>query len=211
MKSFKRGQKGFTLVELAIALVIIGIIMGVVLKGQDLLQNARSKKFISKTKAWEVAQWTYTDRKGVFAGDTDADGKIGDGNVNTALVAANFIYPPYEGAAGAETNTIAMGSLTFYVFFGTDGGADAGKNIMVICKDAACSTFTSDEILYAEALDTSLDGSSNGAAGQVIGVNAAPGTITALEWEAVYAAAPAAAAWTALTTSAIVYYFDSKR
>jgi prepilin-type N-terminal cleavage/methylation domain-containing protein len=219
MKIFKtvRNHKGFTLIELAIVLVIIGIILGAVLKGQDLMQGARAKQFVTKVKAWEIAQWEYMDRKGRFAGDADKTGKIGDGNVNTDLVGAKFINPPYEGASGAETNTISMGSYTFYVFFGTDGGSNLGKNIMTICKVGNCATaFTSDELMYVEALDVSIDGSSDGLTSQVIGVDAAPAGIApspdhAGTWIASYAAAAAVpAAWSA-TTQALVYYFDAKR
>lgn len=209
--AIRNSERGFTLIELAIVLVIIGIILGAVLKGQDLITNAKAKQFVNKGAAWEVGAWSYMDRKGKFPGDTNKNGKIGDGNVKTDLVAAKFINPPYEGPTGTETNTITMGSFTFYVFYGTDGGADAGKNILVICKSAACGTFTDEELVFMEALDVTVDGSSDGTAGQLIGVNAAPGTITAAEWEALYATAPAGAAWTAATTSALVYYFDSKR
>ncbi|TAL35563.1 MAG: prepilin-type N-terminal cleavage/methylation domain-containing protein, partial [Alphaproteobacteria bacterium] len=34
-------QKGFTLVELAIVMTIIGLLIGGILKGQELMQNAR--------------------------------------------------------------------------------------------------------------------------------------------------------------------------
>jgi prepilin-type N-terminal cleavage/methylation domain-containing protein len=37
----KRHQSGFTLVEIAIVLVIIGLLLGGILKGQELVQNAR--------------------------------------------------------------------------------------------------------------------------------------------------------------------------
>ncbi|OYY22119.1 MAG: prepilin-type cleavage/methylation domain-containing protein, partial [Thiotrichales bacterium 35-46-9] len=36
-------QKGFTLVEMAIVLVIIGLLLGGVLKGQELIDNSRIK------------------------------------------------------------------------------------------------------------------------------------------------------------------------
>jgi len=208
----KRNQeKGFTLIELAIVLVIIVLIVGAVLKSQDLIDNAKAKKFTSKTRGYEVSLWTYLDRKGVFAGDTNQDGKIGDGNVKTDLVVAAFTNPPYEGAAGSEANTITIGSLTFYVFFGTDGGSDAGKNIISICSNTACAAFDAAELVYIESLDVAIDGASDGTAGQIVGVSAAPGTITTAEWEAVYASTPTPAAWTAGTTQALVYYFDAKR
>ena len=73
-----RGHRGFTLVELAIVLVIIGLILGAVLKGQDLIMNARAKQFVSRVKAWEIAQWTFYDCRGRFAGDQGTSGVIGD-------------------------------------------------------------------------------------------------------------------------------------
>ncbi len=209
-------ERGFTLIELAIVLVIIGIILGAVLKGQDLIQNARAKKFVNKGRAWEVAIWTFLDRKGRFPGDNDKDGKIGDGNVKTDLTGANFINPPYEGSS----NTITLGSYTFYVFLGsvgadsdTDGDADTGKNVMTICVAPDCnSTFDDTQIAYAEALDVSIDGSAAGDDGQVIGVSDVTKlSLTAGEWEALWTTTPTPAAFSSASTKAVVYYFDAKR
>lgn len=73
MKIF-REQKGFTLVELAIVLVIIGIILGAVLKGQELMNNAKAKRIQNDMKGFEAMIWTYYDRKGRFPGDCSANG-----------------------------------------------------------------------------------------------------------------------------------------
>ncbi len=58
-----RNAKGFTLVELAIVLVIIGIILGAVLKGQELINNAKMKR-------------AYNDVRGVISRDVHVHGQI---------------------------------------------------------------------------------------------------------------------------------------
>ena len=66
-----RNQKGFTLIELSIVLVIIGIILGAVLKGQELINNSKAKRIQSDLKGIEAMIWTYYDRKGRFPGDCE--------------------------------------------------------------------------------------------------------------------------------------------
>ncbi|MBI4826536.1 MAG: prepilin-type N-terminal cleavage/methylation domain-containing protein [Nitrospirae bacterium] len=162
-----REQKGFTLIELAIVLVIIGIIIGAVLKGQDLIESARIKKFDNSVREWETAVWTYIDRKGQFPGDSDKDGIIGNTGatptVGDDIRAAGFINEPDE-------NPVTIGSLNFWVQFGNDGQTPP-KNIMAICANADCSlAFTADQLKYVESLDTVIDGTSNGTGGNVISV-----------------------------------------
>jgi len=65
----KKTREGFTLVELAIVLVIIGIILGAILKGQELIKNAKVKRAISQIKEVEAAVYTYYDKYNVFPGD----------------------------------------------------------------------------------------------------------------------------------------------
>ncbi|HVS27365.1 MAG TPA: prepilin-type N-terminal cleavage/methylation domain-containing protein, partial [Burkholderiales bacterium] len=43
-----RKQSGFTLIEIAIVLVIIGLLLGGVLKGQELITSARVRNLISQ-------------------------------------------------------------------------------------------------------------------------------------------------------------------
>ncbi|WP_163329454.1 type II secretion system protein [Desulfurobacterium thermolithotrophum] len=62
-------RKGFTLVELAIVLVIIGLLLGAVLKGQELIKNAKIKRAISQAKEIEAAVYTYYDKYNAFPGD----------------------------------------------------------------------------------------------------------------------------------------------
>lgn len=64
-----RSNKGFTLVELAIVLVIIGIILGAVLKGQELIYNAKVKRVQSQIKESIAAFYTYYDKYAYYPGD----------------------------------------------------------------------------------------------------------------------------------------------
>ena len=51
-----RNEKGFTLVELAIVLVIIGIILGAVLKGQELINSAKIKRVYNQQREMVAAE-----------------------------------------------------------------------------------------------------------------------------------------------------------
>ena len=46
-----RKERGFTLVEIAIVLVIIGLLLGGILRGQELIQNARVRNIIDQQQA----------------------------------------------------------------------------------------------------------------------------------------------------------------
>ena len=69
-------RSGFTLIELSIVLVIIGLIIGGVMKGKDLIRGAEQKKVYNTwVKEWQVAFNTYQDR----TGDVLADGEVNGG------------------------------------------------------------------------------------------------------------------------------------
>ena len=57
----KRTQAGFTLIELAIVLVIIGLLLGGVLKGQELINSAKAKSIASDFKNAQIFIYGYQD------------------------------------------------------------------------------------------------------------------------------------------------------
>jgi prepilin-type N-terminal cleavage/methylation domain-containing protein len=67
-------QKGFTLVELAIVMTIIGLLIGGILKGQELMENARVTATISQVKSYEAAVTTFRDSYAAIPGDMVASG-----------------------------------------------------------------------------------------------------------------------------------------
>jgi len=65
----KSQQKGFTLVEIAIVLVIIGLLLGGVLKGQELINSAKVKNMIGDFRTTSALIYGYQDRFKSFPGD----------------------------------------------------------------------------------------------------------------------------------------------
>jgi len=56
-------QHGFTLIEIAIVLVIIGLLLGGVLKGQELITSARVRNIISQQDGVKAAFFGFVQRQ----------------------------------------------------------------------------------------------------------------------------------------------------
>jgi prepilin-type N-terminal cleavage/methylation domain-containing protein len=65
----KHMQKGFTLVEIAIVLVIIGLLLGGILKGQEMITQAKIKNIIADYSGISAAYHGYVDRYRAIPGD----------------------------------------------------------------------------------------------------------------------------------------------
>ncbi|MEC9341156.1 MAG: prepilin-type N-terminal cleavage/methylation domain-containing protein [Pseudomonadota bacterium] len=89
-------QRGFTLIEIAIVLVIIGLLLGGVLKGQELIESGKIKRAITDYNGTSAAFYGYLDRYGFIPGD--------DG---TAAARWNGVF----GNGGSAQNGNADGDL----------------------------------------------------------------------------------------------------
>ena len=90
----KRNQSGFTLIEIAIVLVIIGLLLGGVLKGQELINSAKVKNLATDFRNIPVFIYGYQDKFRAVPGDdqnaaTHVTGAQSCGAVGTATATCN--------------------------------------------------------------------------------------------------------------------------
>jgi prepilin-type N-terminal cleavage/methylation domain-containing protein len=90
--------KGFTLVEIAIVLVIIGLLLGGILKGQEMITQAKIKNSIADFSGISAAYYGYQDRYRAIPGD--------DPNATTRWAAAGTL----PAASAGDGNGIVTGT-----------------------------------------------------------------------------------------------------
>ncbi len=95
-----RIQKGFTLVEMAIVLAVIGLIIGAIAIGKDVQRNAEYTKIKNKfIDQWEQAYNAYYQRTGVVVGDSQTAPRLMVNGANYAGVAGVLSGGDMTGAA----------------------------------------------------------------------------------------------------------------
>ena len=120
-------QSGFTLVEIAIVLVIIGLLLGGVLKGQELINQAKIKNVANDLNDISAAIYAYQDRYKRLPGDDP-------GATRWALIAAagdgnNQMSGGYGSTANTDESRLFWAELRLagFVAGATDTLANAAS------------------------------------------------------------------------------------
>jgi len=112
-------QKGFTLIEMSIVLVIIGLIIGGILKGNEIIDASRQKNLVTQIDGIRSAINTFNDKysalPGSFALATTKISALSVNGTGTGIVGTNFTTTALlvaSPADGASVGTGATGAVT---------------------------------------------------------------------------------------------------
>jgi len=181
-RAMKRFEDGFTLVEIAIVLVIIGLLLGGILKGQEMIVQARVKSAIADFSGISVAYHGYLDRYRAIPGDDRGAGRWpgaaagnGDGVLSGKYNESSAASEPesrlwwshlrYSGFIAGPGSSAEQPSNSFAGRIGVQTG-DAGSPIRPVLDTPApavngfaslivCSANIPDKV--AIAIDTQID------------------------------------------------------
>ena len=101
----KKTQTGFTLIELAIVLVIIGLLLGGVLKGQELINSAKAKNIAADFKNAQILIYGYQDKFKAIPGDDANVARHVTGGTAATTPAGTLNNAQINGAWNSETAT----------------------------------------------------------------------------------------------------------
>jgi prepilin-type N-terminal cleavage/methylation domain-containing protein len=172
-------QTGFTLIELAIVLVIIGLLLGGVLRGQELINSARVKSMTRDFQNVQVYIYGYQDRFRAVPGDDGAannhvtgtvattggatnNGQIGGTWDSTTQTDESYLFWQHVRLAGLAPGSTALGVAEYEprnASGGRIGVQSIGAGFATITGMQGSYAVCSDLILGRDALqlDTTLD------------------------------------------------------
>lgn len=182
-----KSQSGFTLVEMAIVLVIVGLLIGGVLKGQELINSAKVKNLANDFRNMPTLIYSYQDKFRALPGDdaqasthltggvvgsssgaTAGNGKLEGAWNSTTATDESYLFWQHVRLAGLATGvTDTTATSAAYLSKNSSGGAigiESGSNHYI--KDATGSGYLSGSYVLcsqgidgksAKQLDTALD------------------------------------------------------
>jgi len=169
-----RNQKGFTLVEIAIVLVIVGLLLGGVLKGQEMIKQAKVKKVMKIADEVRSAVSLHLDKQGALPGDAAADTPAG--NVNGKIDGSEEPFPSMFASNvinSANAPKDPFGGDIFIKYYADNGATtDSPAGHFIVFPGVANNTDVADQLDSAYDDATTTTGS--------MGINSTDGFVVPL-------------------------------
>lgn len=197
----RRQQSGFTLVEIAIVLVIIGLLLGGILKGQELINSAKVKNLANDFRVIPTYIYAYQDKYRAIPGDQGPQAKLdAQFGAGTATLASSgtqnngVIEGAWDATTGTESfvfwqhvrlaNLVAGPTLTTdpnYLPRNALGGKLGIQSGAVITGMSGTYSVCSDAILgnFVKQLDTQMDDGNTATGSLRAALSTAPTTAVA--------------------------------
>ena len=131
-------NSGFTLIEMAIVLVIIGLLLGGVLKGQALIDSSKVTSMIKQMDQLKVAIYTFQDRYHAMPGDmSNASTVVGNGALDCASSCNDGFITAWPNTSLVTNNLSAAG-----LYSGPSGTAEVnGQPTALNCATKSLGWF----------------------------------------------------------------------
>jgi prepilin-type N-terminal cleavage/methylation domain-containing protein len=108
----KHPQRGFSLIEMALALVLIAMLMAMALASQGLVDQYRQSQFINHVRVLESSLQAYRSVRGRWPGDCNRDGLMDHALLGTDTAEdLDFAVPVTLNAADSSTSLYALGTV----------------------------------------------------------------------------------------------------
>lgn len=163
-----RGCKGFTLIEMAIVLIIIGIIIGAVIKGKDIIRGAEQKKIYSKFfSEWRIAYLNFYDRTGKILGDRTGNGQAQSDTTCAQLLTGGVGFYGLIPVGLDSPTTNGTDACTYNY---TDSGGNI-RNLTIRFAYGATYNYMEIQNIPSEmaiAIDRMIDSEADGTAGDFL-------------------------------------------
>jgi len=169
LNTSRKSNAGFTLIELAIVLIVIGLILAAVVKGGDLITDAQITDFITNpVRRAEIDAMSYYTRTGTFANGNSTKGPLY--NIFTSSIQDVInIRTPFT--ASGNSLALALGVVNIQNSDGTTNNYPAiaiePVNVSSSGGISSVASWTTSTLNYAIRLKTVIDGNQNWSAGAV--------------------------------------------
>lgn len=166
--------KAFSLIEMSIVLVVIGLVAGAVFKGRELLENAKIRSIASDFQQYDMAVNNYQETYQALPGDdprasahfsgTDS----GDGNGQISGKEADLFWQHLHKATLIGSNQAPTSKLggKFTVVY--QPHSDMPGNWLMLAKDGATGILTPSQAQRLKKAVEQGDSATNPAQGQLI-------------------------------------------